>query len=223
MPRFTTILCDLDGTLVDSSRDIVEAFQVALRVVACTSPPAAADIIRHIGKPLAQMVRELGYPLSAQQLVTFLDTYRTAYSRHCVRHTHPYPRVKVTLQRLSTTTFGVVTTKYRVQAEHILQRLQLATFFRHIQGGDPGLRLKPAPDTVLATLEALQCPPQQALMVGDTTADILAGKAAGIPTCAATYGFGSLVELQGCQPDYYLTSFSDLAAVVVGPASARCS
>ncbi len=134
-----------------------------------------------------------------------------------MHHTHPYPRVKATLQRLSTTTFGVVTTKYRVQAERILQQLQLAIFFRHIQGGDPGLRLKPAPDTVLATLKALQCAPEQALMVGDTAADILAGKAAGVRTCAATYGFGSLVELQGCQPDYYLTSFSELPAVVEGP------
>ena len=215
MPRFTTVLCDLDGTLVDSRRDIVEAFQHALRLVTDAPPPTAVAIARHIGKPLAQMLHELGYLLSARQLTTFLDTYRAYYSQHCARHTQPYPQVHTTLQRLSTTSFGVVTTKYRAQAETVLQRLHLAAFFRHIQGGDPGLRLKPAPDTVLATLQALQCPPEQALMVGDTAADILAGRAAGVQTCAATYGFGSLAELQGCQPAYYIASFSELPAIIV--------
>jgi phosphoglycolate phosphatase-like HAD superfamily hydrolase len=51
-------------------------------------------------------------------------------------------------------------------------------------------------------------------MVGDTTADILAGKAAGLKTCAVTYGFGRLAELQHCQPDYVIDTFSDLVRVV---------
>ena len=54
-------------------------------------------------------------------------------------------------------------------------------------------------------------------MVGDTTADILAGKAAGLKTCAVTYGFGSLAELQHCQPDYVIDTFSDLVRLVAAP------
>jgi phosphoglycolate phosphatase-like HAD superfamily hydrolase len=54
-------------------------------------------------------------------------------------------------------------------------------------------------------------------MVGDTTADILAGKAAGLKTCAVTYGFGSLAELQHCQPDYVIDTFSDLIRLVEAP------
>ena len=54
-------------------------------------------------------------------------------------------------------------------------------------------------------------------MVGDTTADILAGKAAGLQTCAVTYGFGSLAELQHCQPDYVIDTFSDLVKLVGTP------
>jgi phosphoglycolate phosphatase-like HAD superfamily hydrolase len=76
------------------------------------------------------------------------------------------------------------------------------------------LQLKPAPDAVIAALAALRCAPRQALMVGDTAADILAGKAAGIKTCAVTYGFGSLAELQQCQPDYLIDTFSDLVRLV---------
>jgi len=163
------------------------------------------------------MARELGYPLSPEQLTIFLNTYRSRYAAFCAHHTRPYPGVITTLHALSSLPLGVVTTKAQEQAEMVLCQLQLASFFQHIQGWVPGLQLKPAPDAVLAALAALRCTPQQALMVGDTTADILAGKAAGIRTCAVTYGFGSLEELQRCQPDYVIDTFSDLARLVEAP------
>jgi HAD superfamily hydrolase (TIGR01509 family) len=210
----TTVLCDLDGTLIDSRRDIALAFQYALRRVVEGALPDETAIARHIGKPLAQMARELGYPLAPAQLTVFLDAYRSRYAAFCAHHTRPYPGVTATLHALSPRTFGVVTTKAQEQAEMVLRQLRLTPFFRHIQGWVPGLQLKPAPDAVLTALAALRCDPQQALMVGDTAADILAGKAAGLKTCAVTYGFGSLAELQHCQPDYVIDAFSDLVHVV---------
>ena len=213
----TTVLCDLDGTLIDSRRDIALAFQYALRRIVEGALPDETAIAQHIGKPLEHMARELGYPLSPAQLTIFLDTYRSRYAAFCAHHTRPYPGVTATLHALSSLTFGVVTTKAQEQAETVLQQLQLTSFFQHIQGWVPGLQLKPAPDAVIAALAALRCAPQQALMVGDTTADILAGKAAGLKTCAVTYGFGSLAELQHCQPDYVIDTFSDLVRLVGAP------
>ena len=213
----TTVLCDLDGTLIDSRRDIALAFQYALRHIVEGVLPDETAIAQHIGKPLEHMARELGYPLSPAQLTTFHDMYRSRYVAFCAYHTRPYPGVTATLHALSSLTFGVVTTKAQEQAETVLQQLQLTSFFQHIQGWVPGLQLKPAPDAVLAALAALHCAPQQALMVGDTTADILAGKAAGLKTCAVTYGFGTLAELQPCQPDYVIDTFSDLVRLVEAP------
>ena len=210
----TTVLCDLDGTLIDSRRDIALAFQHALRHVVGGILPEEAAIARHIGKALEHMARELGYHFSPPQLTTFLDTYRHHYAASGTPHTRPYPGVTTTLQALSSLTFGVVTTKAQEQAETVLRQLQLSAFFRHVQGWVPGLQLKPAPDTVVAALTALHCAPQQALMVGDTAADILAGKAAGLRTCAVTYGFGALDELRRCEPDYVIDTFGDLAAVL---------
>jgi HAD superfamily hydrolase (TIGR01549 family) len=206
----TTILCDLDGTLVDSQQDIAMAFQHAWQTVIGGIPPDAAAIAQHIGKPLAEMASVLGRKLSPPQLDTFLTTYRATYAQQNARLTQPYPGVITTLQTLSAFTLGIVTTKEQGQAEIVLQRLALAPFFRHIQGSTPGLRLKPAPDTVLAALAAVGCPSQQALMVGDTPADILAGKAAGTTTCAVTYGFSTREALLECRPDYVIDTFSDL-------------
>ena len=218
MPKpITTVLCDLDGTLIDSRRDIALAFQHALCRIVEGPLPDEATIAQHIGKPLEHMARELGYHLSPSQLTTFLETYRHRYAACGARHTRPYPGVTATLHALASLTFGVVTTKAQEQAETVLQQLRLTSFFQHIQGWVPGLQLKPAPDTVVAALAALSCTPQQALMVGDTAADILAGKAAGLKTCAVTYGFGALEELQHCQPDYVIDTFSDLVGLLGCP------
>ncbi|GIX49058.1 MAG: hydrolase [Candidatus Tectimicrobiota bacterium] len=214
---WTAILCDLDGTLIDAHVDIAAAFRQALRrVVAGPLPPPAA-IARHIGKPLLEMAAALGYPLSPPQDAAFLRFYRQAAARRADRATRPYPGVRETLQRLSPLAFAVVTTKETAQARAVLQRLQLAPFFCHVQGWEPGLRLKPAPDTVYAALAALRCPPAAALLVGDTAADILAGKAAGVATCAATYGFGDLQALRQARPDYWLAAFADLIPLVRRP------
>jgi HAD superfamily hydrolase (TIGR01549 family) len=210
----TTILCDLDGTLVDSQRDIVIAFQHAWLSEVEGSLPGATAIAQHIGKPLAEMVSELGGMLSPSALSAFLNAYRREFARQNARLAEPYPGVIVTLQALSTFTLGIVTTKEPEQAEIVLRRLALAPFFQHVQGGSPGLRLKPAPDTVLAALAALDCGPSNALMVGDTPADILAGKAAGTRTCAVTYGFGAREALLQCAPDHMIEDFGQLADIV---------
>jgi HAD superfamily hydrolase (TIGR01509 family) len=210
----TTILCDLDGTLVDSRLDIATAFQHAWGTVIGGTPPNATAIAEHIGKPLADMLRDLGEGLSPPVLSDFLVVYQHAYASQDARLTHPYPDVIATLQALSSFALGIVTTKAPEQAELVLERLGLSPFFQHIQGGTPGLRLKPAPDTLLAALAALNCAPPHALMVGDTPADILAGKAAGVMTCAVTYGFGRRGVLLQCAPDYVIDAFGEVLALV---------
>jgi HAD superfamily hydrolase (TIGR01549 family) len=212
--RTPTILCDLDGTLVDSRRDIAVAFQHAWKTVLRGTPPKAAAIAQHIGKPLAEMLIELGGTLPPALLSDFLSAYRRMYAAQNARLTQPYPGVIATLQALSTFTLGVVTTKEPGQAEMVLRRVALMRFFQHVQGSSVGLRLKPSPDTIFAALAAVHCEPQNALMVGDTPADILAGKAAGTITCAVTYGFGTREALLRCGPDYVIDSFGDLVDVV---------
>jgi phosphoglycolate phosphatase len=210
----TTILCDLDGTLVDSRLDIAVAFQDAWQAVVGGTPPSATVIAQHIGKPLAEMFCELGGLSSPPLIGAFLTAYRHIYARQDAYLSQPYPGVIDTLQALSTFTLGIVTTKEPEQADLVLRRLGLIPFFQHIQGGTPGLRLKPAPDTLLAALAIIDCAPLHALMVGDTPADILAGKAAGVMTCAVTYGFGRREALLQCAPDYVIDTFGELLTLV---------
>jgi HAD superfamily hydrolase (TIGR01549 family) len=210
----TTILCDLDGTLVDSRGDIVMAFQRAWQTVLGGTPPSAAAIAQHIGKPLTEMLRDLGKELAPPLVSAFVTAYRHTYARQNARLTQPYPGVIATLQALSSFTLGIVTTKERGQAALVLRQLALSPFFQHVQGGTPSLPLKPAPDTVFAALAALHRAPSHTMMVGDTPADMLAGKAAGTTTCAVTYGFGAREALLACGPDYVIDRFSELLILV---------
>jgi HAD superfamily hydrolase (TIGR01509 family) len=210
----TAVLCDLDGTLIDSGRDITAAFLKALGHVTHAPLPKVSDVVRHIGKPHLEMLSVLGFDVSGDRFEAFRTVYRSHFAQYGTQHTQPFPGVRDTLSRFSGMAMGVVTTKAQDQAEMVLQKLDLAHHFRHVQGARPGIPLKPAPDSLIAALAALECPPEQALMVGDTVADILAGKAAGVRTCAVTYGFGDLDELQSCEPTYMVTSFDALAAII---------
>ncbi|ETX02650.1 MAG: hypothetical protein ETSY1_02805 [Candidatus Entotheonella factor] len=214
-PRaLTTVLYDLDGTLIDSARDITAAFLNALGHVASTPLPEPADVARHIGKSHPDMLSALGVDLSDDRFEAFRQVYRRYFAQYGTQYTQPFPGVRETLNRFPDLALGVVTTKAQNQAEMVLQNLDLAQHFRHVQGARPGIPLKPAPDSLLAALAALEGSPAQALMVGDTPADILAGKAAGVRTCAVTYGFGNWDELQACEPTYTVTSFQNLAAII---------
>ena len=130
----TTILCDLDGTLADSRRDITAAFQDAWHSVVDGIPPSAAAIAQHIGKPLSSMLDDLGGKISPSAWNTFLSIYRESYRCRDARMALPYPGVIPTLQALSAFALGVVTTKEPEQAEIVLRRLGLNCFFKHIQG-----------------------------------------------------------------------------------------
>lgn len=206
----TTLLCDLDGTLVDSRRDIAIAFQHAWRTIVGGTPPSANAIAKQIGKPLAEMVNELGGMLSPSLLGTFLTSYHRMFAKQDASLTRVYPEVIFTLQSLSSFQLAIITTKDSRQAEIVLRKLDLINFFQRVQGGSLGLRPKPAPDTLIAALTELHCAPSQALIVGDTPADVLAGKAAGTRTCAVTYGFSTREALLRCAPDHMIDRFGEL-------------
>jgi phosphoglycolate phosphatase len=200
--------------LIDSSRDIAAAFLKALGHVTHTPLPEVADVVRHIGKSHLEMLSVLGFDVSGDRFEAFRTVYRSHFAQYGTQYTQPFPGVRDTLSRFSGMAMGVVTTKAQDQAEMVLQKLDLARHFRHVQGARPGIPLKPASDSLIAALAALECPPAQALMVGDTVADILAGKAEGVQTCAVTYGFGDPDELRSCEPTHMVASFAGLTAII---------
>jgi HAD superfamily hydrolase (TIGR01509 family) len=110
---------------------------------------------------------------------------------------------------------AVITNKARELSGLLLDRLGISQYFRTIIGADNGLPLKPAPDSILKILNDVGVAKVRAAIVGDSTMDVRAGKAAGIMTCSVTYGFRSEEELRKAGPDHIIHELSELKRLFV--------
>jgi len=217
VPRFSAALFDLDGTLVDSSHELVASVRDALLAVDPREPPDDDTILLEVGKPLETILRELGYPADENTAGRFVDTYRRVFAAR-LESAPPrlYPHVPETLGLLreAGVRLAVVTTKHQVQAELTVRAAGLAHRFDYVHGWAEGRRHKPDPEPVLVALRALGAQKDDAIMVGDTEQDILAAHAAGVTSCAVTYGFRPVLLLRTLRPDFIVSRFDDIGPIV---------
>lgn len=210
MPPFRAYLFDIDGTLLDSADDICGALQT---VLANTSrPDVPFEFLKgYIGRHLLDLFQDLFPQASAEQVDAWIQEYRGVYPRRGHQSTRLYPGVAETLQQLNGLK-TTATTKGTPMASAILEQFGLARHFGHIQGTD-GFPSKPEPEVLHRAMQALGVSPQECLFVGDSVPDMIAGRRAGVKTCAVSYGYAKAEELRRCEPDYWLDSFSDLLAI----------
>jgi len=216
--RFAAALFDLDGTLIDSAQDVVAAVRYALnRVDPDREPPEGNDILVQVGRPLEAILHELGYPADVAVTRRFVDTYRAHYAEHFREHTKPYPGVEDLLSRLRTAgvKLALVTTKHQSQADFTVAAFGLAGYFDYVHGWQEGRQHKPHPEPVQLALERLGEHPGAAIMVGDSELDIESAKAAGVATCAVTYGFRPAWFLRSFRPDFLVSKAADIVPIVV--------
>jgi phosphoglycolate phosphatase len=208
VPRFPFYLFDVDGTLVDSAADICGAIQGVL--VSANRAAVSHDILKsYIGRTLHDTFSELFPEMDEREREALTLEYRAAYPKRNHAGTTIYPGVPRMLEavggrKATATTKGTPTTRI------VLEKFGLIDFFDHVQGTD-GFPAKPAPDVLLASLAALGAPAEECLFVGDSAADMEAGRRAGVKTCAVLYGYGNREEMARWEPDYWIERPEDLA------------
>jgi pyrophosphatase PpaX len=171
------VLFDLDGTILDTNELIIRSFLHALRGVV---PPefGREHIIPHMGKPLEEQLRYF----SGRDEV---DDLHTAYREYNWREhdalVTAFPHVAEVLERLKAAGFkiGVVTTKMRVTSMRGMKHVGIDGFVDALVAFDDVEHAKPHPEPVLRALELLDVRPEEALMVGDSPADMQSALAAG--------------------------------------------
>ena len=209
IPRFPVYLFDVDGTLLDSALDICGAVQQVLDA----NGGGAKDfeyLKSYIGFHLIDLFEEVFPGYDAAQIDDLVEQYRNCYRARGHKLTRPYPGAQAGLAALggrksTATTKGTPTTRL------VLEQFGLIQYFDHVQGTD-GFPSKPAPDVILTALDALHARPEDCLMVGDSTADMQAGRRAGVQTCAVRYGYGKVEALALLAPDYWIDDLRDLSA-----------
>ena len=199
--RVRALLFDLDGTLVDSRRDLATALDLTLCELGL--PPLGVEVTTHLVGDGARRLIERGLaaagagPVLSDAFVSAaLERFKTHYARHLLATTRAYPQVGPVLEYFAALPKAVVTNKPAGFSETILQGLGLRTHFVAVIGGDTLPERKPYPAPVQAGLAACGCiNPAEAVMIGDSPNDIRAGRAAGTLTCGVTYGFRASSEL----------------------------
>ena len=203
------ILFDLDGTLVDSARDIAASVNWVLGELGLARH-SVEEIQRFVGDGMKSLLtRAIGME-DPEHLITSIKLFRAHYRTHCLDTSRLYPGVTTVLDALRDKPLAVVTNKPREVSVHMIEQLGIAPYFRVILGGESTPNKKPHPEPLLHALSQLGVPPARSAIVGDHVNDILAGQAAGLWTCAVTYGLTDRATLEPLQPDLCIDRLEDL-------------
>lgn len=210
----STVLFDLDGTLIDSSADLAAALNHVLRTDGL-APFERREVLAMVGDGAAALVAHGYRERGARPPDDALDRYRRHYARHCLDHTRPYDGIPELLARLAPgRTLAVVTNKPAAFAEQVVAGLGLERWFAAVVGPEAAPRRKPSPEHVLAALAAVGRKPEEAIMVGDAPTDVAAGRGAATATVAVTWGYRVREELEAAEPDHLVTSVAELEEVL---------
>jgi phosphoglycolate phosphatase len=189
--RFQIVGFDLDGTLLDTSGDLGVALNHALGTIGREPVPREA-VMNLIGGGSGLMLRRALALTGGEEGVEFellRQVLLAHYGANIAHHTALYPGGTELLDALDAqgVKIAVVTNKPQVMAIRLFEELGLLHRFACVIGGQAGYPLKPEPDALHAMVEA--CGHGAAAFVGDTTFDIRAARAAGLPSVAVSFGY----------------------------------
>lgn len=227
------VLLDLDGTLVDTLGDFAEALGrlldelqlpgIAPERIALLVGKGSEHLLRSV---LAHSLAEAGRDASAQAIEALYEHTWQRYQHHYLeingRHASVYPGVLQGLTALQAAglPLAVVTNKPMSFALPLLQAKGLDGFFDRVFGGDSFARKKPDPLPLIKACEALGTAPARTLMVGDSSNDAAAARAAGCPVALVSYGYNHGQPVRAVDADSFVDSLHQLMAQWV--CSVRC-
>ena len=213
-PKFTPILFDLDGTLVDSGKDIALAANRTLVRLGLPELPEE-EIISFVGDGIRRLMEKTLGPHAGMDVDAAVEDFREDYRGSCLVHTVPFPGIMDLLRDLKDHPVGVVTNKPARFSKVILDGLGMSAYVDAMVGGDEA-ELKPSRDPLLLACQRLGVEPGFGLMVGDFEKDIQAGRAAGMKTCGVLWGLDRGEGIIKTGADYVCNTVLDLRAVIFG-------
>ena len=206
------ILFDLDGTLIDTIELILSSARHAFEEWPVR--PTDEEWVRGIGTPLVQQLR--AYAANDDEVALLLARYRRYQNEHHDRLTRCYDDVPDVIAALADRghQMAVVTSKASPIAHQSLAFVGLDHFFPVVVGYDDTARHKPDPEPVRVALSRLGVSPDDAVFVGDSLHDILAGNGADVMTIAALWGPFDRETLADARPDHFIECMAELPGVL---------
>jgi phosphoglycolate phosphatase len=183
---------DLDGTLIDSRRDLADS---ANEMLAQYGAAALTDdlIVSMVGCGAPTLVTRVLMAAGVEAPVEdALPRFLAAYDERLTHHTRPYDGIPELLDDLRSrdTAMALLTNKPLDQSVRILGAFGLATYFPWVVGGDGPLPRKPAPDGIQFLMTQASVAAIDTMLIGDSSVDLETSRNAGVHICLARYGFG---------------------------------
>jgi phosphoglycolate phosphatase len=201
---FDLIVFDLDGTLIDSRRDLADAVN-ALLVEEGAPPLPEWKVGGMVGDGAAMLVARAFAAARRRAPADALARFLAIYADHLTDHTRPYEGMPAVLAELAARgPLAILTNKPLASTHRVLDRLDLAKYFSSdlVVGGDGPFPRKPDPASLRDLVQRCAVDPDRTLMVGDSLIDWRTAHAAAITICLARYGFGFDTFPRACvRPD----------------------
>lgn len=214
----TSLLFDLDGTVVDTAPDLLGALNAVLASEGRTAvdPQTLRHMVGHGARVLIERaMAATGEPVSAQQLPDLIDRFIAHYRDHIADFSRPFPGVQETLAALKGegARLAVLTNKPQVLTVPILETLGLASLFGVICGAGRYDYNKPDARVVRHVIEELGGNLDRTIMVGDSAVDVATARAADIPVVLLSHGY-TPEPVQSLGADAVVDSFSELPNIL---------
>jgi phosphoglycolate phosphatase len=208
------LVFDLDGTLVDSSRDLAAATNAAVRQVAPAAPPIPVEKVRtFVGNGARVLIeRTLSHAGIDRPVDEVLPVFLECYDRCLLDTTRPYPGITEVLEALDGVSCAVLTNKPGPMARRTLEGLSLAPRFARIWGAGDVPAHKPDPQGLERLMEELGATPEETWMIGDSPVDVRTARAAGVRVAGVTWGLAP-EGLRQEAPDRLVEDPRDLVAL----------
>jgi phosphoglycolate phosphatase len=217
------VIFDLDGTLIDSRLDLVHSVNAMLRHFEHAELPGEV-VASYVGDGAPMLVRRaLGDPENETFFKQALEYFLAYYREHKLDHTVVYAGIPETLKQIQSNgaerktmqrKMAVLSNKPVHPSRAIVEALGLADFFVRVYGGNSFETKKPDPLGVRTLLKETSTAPDHAMIVGDSSIDVLTGRNAGIATCGVTYGFAPHTLCEA-PPDVTVNSPHELAELFI--------
>lgn len=187
--RYTTVLFDLDGTLLDTLDDLTDAVN---RTLSRYGQPQRErrEVRSFLGNGARYLMEHAAPGVTGERFDQLLRDYKADYDANCRVKTAPYPGIDALLKALRSAgcRTGIVSNKPDSAVQPLYEAFFADTMDTAV-GEREGIRRKPAPDTVLAAMERLGASEGETLYVGDSEVDIQTAKNAGVDCASVAWGF----------------------------------
>src|SRR2546423_6204566 len=210
--RFPVVIFDLDGTLIDSGRMILESFRHAATDVLGRRVPEEEILTAVSAATLHEQMRLL----DEERVDELVDSYR-AHNRPLHARLEACAGIEGVLERLKAErrTLGIATSKHYATVRLAFEALPIEGFFDAVVAYEDTKRHKPNPDPILRALEFLDAEPEDAAYVGDAPVDVKAAQAAGVASAAVGWGgLHSYEKLHAAEPDFFVEDAEELLGVL---------